>query len=295
MKNLLRLAVIIVVGFTHVPCPAEIVFSEDFEGSFPGSKWDVGDTDLEDGQDYWGRESCGNPPQGSWQGWCAGTGDRTPCDEYDNNMWAYMKNRDPIDVSGADSVLLEHQVRYDMEVFLFEGKDSGLVRYRLDGGPWVSLDIYTWSNPRWPGYDRFHYWIHPGSATQLDIMYLVKTNGSRRDKGMYLDEIIVYQVSLPVKDELDRSDIPEDYVLLPNYPNPFNAVTEIIYALSENSTVYLSIYNLAGEKIATLVDGKQTAGYKSVTWDASDYSSGIYFYKLTAGDFTQTRRMTLLK
>lgn len=100
---------------------------------------------------------------------------------------------------------------------------------------------------------------------------------------------------LPVKDELDPSDIPEHYVLLPNYPNPFNAVTEIIYALPENSTASLSIYNLAGEKITTLVDEKQTAGYKSVSWDASDYSSGVYFYKLTAGDFTQIKRMTLLK
>jgi len=100
---------------------------------------------------------------------------------------------------------------------------------------------------------------------------------------------------LPVEEELDHTEIPENYVLLPNYPNPFNAVTEIIYALPENSTVNLSIYNLAGEKITTLVDEKQTAGYNFVAWDASDYSSGIYFYRLTAGDFTETKRMTLLK
>jgi len=59
--------------------------------------------------------------------------------------------------------------------------------------------------------------------------------------------------------------------------------------------VKLEVYNLLGNKVATLADGEQEAGYKSVTWDASDVSSGIYFYKLSAGDFTETKRMMLVK
>jgi hypothetical protein len=95
--------------------------------------------------------------------------------------------------------------------------------------------------------------------------------------------------------EADLADLPSDFALLSNYPNPFNASTVIEYQLPVTSSVKLEVYNLLGNKVATLIDGQQQAGYKSVTWDASEVSSGIYFYKLTAGDYTETKRMILVK
>jgi hypothetical protein len=89
--------------------------------------------------------------------------------------------------------------------------------------------------------------------------------------------------------------VPREFALLSNYPNPFNAATVIEYQLPEASDVKLEVYNILGEKVATLVDHKQEAGYKVITWDASEVSSGLYFYKLTAGDFTETKRMMLAK
>jgi len=83
--------------------------------------------------------------------------------------------------------------------------------------------------------------------------------------------------------------------LFQNYPNPFNATTEIIYQLATDGPVKLEIFNLLGEKVETVVDEEQTPGEKSVIWDASGFSSGTYFCKLTAGDLTQIRRMTLLR
>jgi len=91
------------------------------------------------------------------------------------------------------------------------------------------------------------------------------------------------------------SSIPADFSLSQNYPNPFNPVTRVKYALPEDSHVKLEVYNILGEKVATLVNARQKAGYKSVSWDGSRFSSGIYFYRLHAGDYTQTRRMILLK
>jgi len=85
------------------------------------------------------------------------------------------------------------------------------------------------------------------------------------------------------------------YKLCQNYPNPFNPITEIRYDLPVDCQVRLEIYNLLGQKVATLVDGKEKAGYKTATWDAGSFSSGIYFYRLQAGDFVQTRKMVLLK
>jgi len=92
-----------------------------------------------------------------------------------------------------------------------------------------------------------------------------------------------------------ETDLPSEFALLSNYPNPFNAQTVIQYQLPVSSTVKVEVYNLLGSKVATLMNGEQEAGYKSVTWDASEISSGVYFYKLTAGDYTETRRMMLVK
>ena len=82
---------------------------------------------------------------------------------------------------------------------------------------------------------------------------------------------------------------------LSNYPNPFNATTNINYQLPADSWVKLEVYNLLGQKVATLVEEGQEAGYESVIWDASEVSSGLYFYKLTAGDYTEAKRMMLVK
>jgi len=92
-----------------------------------------------------------------------------------------------------------------------------------------------------------------------------------------------------------ESHNPVAFSLLQNYPNPFNALTVIAYELPAGAQATLAVYNLKGQRLATLADSKQQAGYRSVVWDASRVSSGIYFYKLSAGDFTETRRMVLVK
>lgn len=93
----------------------------------------------------------------------------------------------------------------------------------------------------------------------------------------------------------EESNLPSDYALSQNYPNPFNATTSIKYQLPVDGYVRLEVYNLFGEKLATLVNSRQQAGYRSVVWQASEVSSGLYLYKLTAGDFTKTKRMMLVK
>ena len=83
--------------------------------------------------------------------------------------------------------------------------------------------------------------------------------------------------------------------LAQNYPNPFNPSTTIRYALPERSHVTITIFNALGQVVSTLVESEMEAGYHEVTFDASQLSSGIYLYRLTAGHFVQTRKMIVLR
>ena len=90
-------------------------------------------------------------------------------------------------------------------------------------------------------------------------------------------------------------DIPGRFDLNQNYPNPFNATTVISYALPRDCHVRLEIFNALGQRVDTIVDEFQQAGNKVVGWNGPRVSSGVYFYKLTAGHFTETKRMMLVK
>ena len=89
--------------------------------------------------------------------------------------------------------------------------------------------------------------------------------------------------------------VPGAFMLLQNYPNPFNPSTTIRYGLRTRSHVTLIVFSTLGEKVATLVDGEVEAGYQEVKFDASHLASGVYLYRLQAGDFVQSRKSTLMK
>jgi hypothetical protein len=88
---------------------------------------------------------------------------------------------------------------------------------------------------------------------------------------------------------------PDTYKLFPNYPNPFNPRTIINYELPITNFVDLSIYNLRGQKVVTLVSGRQKTGYHQIEWDASGFASGVYFLTLEAGNFKATQKMLLVR
>jgi hypothetical protein len=95
-------------------------------------------------------------------------------------------------------------------------------------------------------------------------------------------------------------EVPLDYSLKQNYPNPFNPITTLRYNLPEDALVNITIYDMMGRQVKTLVNGSQRAGYKSIQWNAKNnqgqpVSAGLYLYTIQAGEFVQTKKMVLLK
>ena len=94
---------------------------------------------------------------------------------------------------------------------------------------------------------------------------------------------------------VDEASVPRAFKLEGNHPNPFNPATVISFTIQEESCVTLTIYDISGRTVAVVADSVMPAGSHEVTWDATDHASGVYFYRLKAGGFSRTMKMTLLK
>ena len=124
------------------------------------------------------------------------------------------------------------------------------------------------------------------SSENREIELVMYSNGKK----------IIKKVTIPglVSSELNKI-VPDNFILYQNYPNPFNPSTQIQYALPEATQVTLEVFNSVGQKVMELVNGQQSAGYQTATFDASGLSSGVYLYKLTTPSFSQTNKMLLIK
>jgi hypothetical protein len=162
-------------------------------------------------------------------------------------------------------------------VFSDEDRGNFAILYKFDPTNFSVKDSIMFSGHYWCG---FKYYDNLGL---FFVMYDRK-----------LGKTTVYKI----KDRFtyaDRSEIPQKFALYQNYPNPFNPSTTISYDLPERARVKLSVYNILGQEVATLVNAEQEPGRYSVNFDASDLPSGIYFYTLQTPYFTKTNKMVLVK
>jgi hypothetical protein len=140
------------------------------------------------------------------------------------------------------------------------------------------------------------YWVKVNQDGKLILRAggsssLSKSNSAERIRIVPTDEL---PPSAPETDGIPIK-LPREFALAQNYPNPFNPMTTVRFALPVSGHVRLSVYNMLGQEVAMLVDGVEYAGYKSISFDASRLSSGIYIYMIKTQTFTDVKKMVLIK
>ncbi len=220
----------------------------------------------------------------------------------------------PVDLTVAESVCgLDISLGYDATTLLFKEVEGG------DEYDFWAVDTRQAGVVRIGAVPDIEMakLLKPGTHRIGKVAFEVKKKGnmglSWKNVEIYGSKVQPLSVEWVVK--AGKSNLPKEFALEQNYPNPFNSTTVIRYSLPGDhsshtnlkglaeegsratSTIHvlLEVYNILGEKVATLVDEKQAPGYKTITWNAHSMASGIYFCRLRAGDFSSIKKMVLLK
>jgi len=213
-----------------------------------------------------------------------------------------------------------HPDSANVVIVTFSGFGAGKIYKTTNGGTnWTNI---SGNLPDSPAQDGMIY--HPGFSTSyylvgMDIGVFMTTNwgvnwveladglpntvAMRLDYNKLANKINLgthgrstYQISGYLINIVNyNSEIPEKYELSQNYPNPFNPGTRIKFAIENKELSKLEIFDMLGRKLNTLIDKVLDAGTYEVNFDGSNLSSGIYFYKLTTNQFTETKKMILMK
>lgn len=234
---------------------------------------------------------------------------------YKNNATVTMTLTNALNVSGYTNPRLRFYTMFNIE----SNYDYGQVKVSTNNGTtWIPLEgNYTQPgvSPQpvgQPLYDGvISNWVKEEISlanylsSQLKIQFQLRTDGGVTRDGWYVDDIGVFIYTIPT-DISGEADLVYTFSLGQNYPNPFNPTTKIKYTIPsviatplergrQSQFVTLKIYDVLGNEAAVLVNEVQAAGNYEVEFDASNLSSGIYFYKLVSGSFVETKKMILLR
>jgi len=175
----------------------------------------------------------------------------------------------------------------DNEIFLinFTAADPGI--------DWINIWKYIEVNLS----DAVPSWVNPNAILTFPIKwtrtYLVETDDSKKDDGaISLDDFRAHFISTGIE---SNDLLPKEFRLFQNYPNPFNGNSRIKYSIPQSSNVIIKVFDVLGKEIELLVNDEKTAGTYEVNWNAANLPSGVYFYRLQAGNFVEIKKMILLK
>ncbi len=195
-----------------------------------------------------------------------------------------------------------------MQAYVFGDGNGNKFRFCVDDdiygsgahevSPWYDIDWYGWRLVSWDmAHDGTGTWIGDGSLDgqlEFDSIQLSYTPGQPTSGTYYIDNLRVVRREYLALDE-QTAGRPTEMALLPNYPNPFNPMTNIPFTLPESAEVQVKIYNLRGEEVAHVFNGYLAQGYHVTRWNASEVSSGLYLIEMQANGISNTRKIMVLK
>jgi hypothetical protein len=207
------------------------------------------------------------------------------------NWYASQAVNEPINVVEGE--------RYRASVHMKADEAGRLVQFYVgmdDRGGWAR--VRGWETPQldltteWAEY-AFEFDATAAHETN-QLRMAVEFNVADNDGGtIYFDNAVMEKIEATSNENLE--EIPNELALNQNYPNPFNPTTKISYALPEASDVSIKIYDITGREVAELVNARKSAGTHEITWNAQQFATGVYLYRIQAGDFTAVRKLTLIK
>ncbi|MBP9096847.1 MAG: T9SS type A sorting domain-containing protein, partial [Ignavibacteria bacterium] len=171
----------------------------------------------------------------------------------------------------ANSLIID----YNKDSTLFVGTDAGVYYTTRLGASWVQLGTGL---PNSPVFDLIYH--------QASFKLVAATHG----RSMF--EVDISNLPSVINNNTTTAN---DFILKQNYPNPFNPETNISYELKQKAFVTLKVFDLSGKEVAVLVNGIKTPGSYNVKFRGADLSSGLYFYKLESGEFSEVKKMMLIK
>jgi len=231
----------------------------------------------------------------------------SPNQDYGRKKEYSMTIKNAIDLSADSMIYLEYWTKWHIE----KDWDFAQVYASTDSITWDPLIGHLMSKGSGLGVqssDEYGYhnlqskWIKESinisdysGSSKFYIRFTIKSDEYLEFDGWYIDDIAVKSYSEKVTEVHQITDVPDDYQLQQNYPNPFNPETLIKFQLPKDGFVNLKVYDVLGREVQSLVNEMKKSGRHEVSFDASQYSSGIYFYRLHVNDFVSTRKMLLLK
>ena len=215
-----------------------------------------------------------------------------------------------LDVGSPENVVFD--TSYVLQAYVFGDGSGNEVRFCVDDrlpavatgnhevSSWYTIDWIGWKLLEWDlsDPDQVGYWLGDGKLDgnlRFDSIQLTHPVEGSLEGSIYFDDLRVAMKYNVTKIDDDVSNIPKEYSLSQNYPNPFNPTTQIKFSLIETNLTTLTVYDVVGRKVKTLVNERLSPGEYEVVFEAGVLASGTYFYILNSGPHTMKKKMILLK
>ncbi len=222
----------------------------------------------------------------------------SPIGNYVNNAVKTMTLATALNVSANPILKLSFWYKHNIEIL-----DNAYVDVSNDNGvTWQSAKFYNGVQSNWTR-EMLDITSLAGASATLKIRFSLVSNGAVTSDGIYVDNIKLAGYTNAPTGIISNTEVPAKFSLSQNYPNPFNPGTVIKYNLASGNFVSLKVYDILGKEMITLVNERQNAGSYSISFNSSNLSSGLYYYRIVAGDgsnnsaqgFVDTKKMLLIK